>query len=45
MVVLVDTNVIIDFLITIEPFYKASMEVVKMCEAGIGRLHSNAFDT
>lgn len=31
MVVLVDTNVIIDFLITREPFYKASMEVVMKC--------------
>lgn len=31
MVVLVDTNVIIDFLITREPFYKASMEGVMKC--------------
>ncbi len=31
MVVLVDTNVIIDFLITREPFYQAAAEVIKRC--------------
>ncbi|MDE5931879.1 MAG: PIN domain-containing protein [Lachnospiraceae bacterium] len=31
MVVLVDTNVIIDFLITREPFYRASAEVIEKC--------------
>lgn len=31
MVVLIDTNVIIDFLITREPFYKASAEVITQC--------------
>ncbi len=31
MKVLVDTNVIIDFLLTREPFYKASLEVIKKC--------------
>lgn len=31
MVVLVDTNVIIDFLITREPFYKASSRVITKC--------------
>lgn len=31
MVVLVDTNVVIDFLITREPFYKASSEVITKC--------------
>lgn len=31
MVVLVDTNVIIDYLVTREPFYKASSEIVAKC--------------
>lgn len=31
MVVLVDTNVIIDFLITREPFYQAASEVISRC--------------
>ncbi len=31
MIVLVDTNVIIDFLMTREPFYKASAEVITKC--------------
>lgn len=31
MKVLVDTNVIIDFLLTREPFYRASLEVIKKC--------------
>ena len=31
MVVLVDTNVIIDYLMTREPFYRASAEVIKKC--------------
>lgn len=31
MVVLVDTNVIIDFLITREPFYQAAAEVITRC--------------
>lgn len=31
MVVLVDTNVIIDFLITREPFYQAAAEVITKC--------------
>lgn len=31
MVVLVDTNVIIDYLATREPFYKAFSEIVKKC--------------
>ena len=34
MVILVDTNVIIDFLITREPFYKASSEILKKCADG-----------
>jgi predicted nucleic acid-binding protein len=34
MVILVDTNVIIDFLITREPFYKASSEIIKRCADG-----------
>lgn len=34
MVVLIDTNVIIDFLITREPFYKASSEIIKRCADG-----------
>ena len=33
MVVLVDTNVMIDFLATREPFYKASSEVIMKCAA------------
>lgn len=31
MVVLIDTNVVIDFLITREPYYKASSEVITKC--------------
>lgn len=31
MVVLIDTNVIIDFLMTREPFYKASSEIIDKC--------------
>lgn len=31
MVVLIDTNVIIDFLITRKPFYKASAEIIGKC--------------
>ena len=31
MIVLVDTNVIIDFLITREPFYQAAAEVIARC--------------
>ena len=34
MVILVDTNVIIDFLLTREPFYKASSEVIVKCANG-----------
>ena len=34
MVVLVDTNVLIDFLTTREPFYKASSEVIMKCAGG-----------
>lgn len=34
MVVLVDTNVVIDFLTTREPFYKASSEVITRCANG-----------
>lgn len=34
MIILVDTNVIIDFLITREPFYKASSEIIKKCADG-----------
>ena len=34
MVVLVDTNVVIDFLTTREPFYEASSEVVTKCASG-----------
>lgn len=34
MVVLVDTNVVIDFLITREPFYKASSEIIAKCASG-----------
>lgn len=31
MVVLIDTNVILDFLITREPFYRASLEILRKC--------------
>ncbi len=31
MVVLIDTNIIIDFLLTREPFYQASSEVITRC--------------
>lgn len=31
MVVLIDTNVVIDFLITREPYYKASGEIIEKC--------------
>lgn len=34
MTILVDTNVIIDFLITREPFYEASSEIIKKCADG-----------
>ncbi len=34
MVILVDTNVIIDFLLTREPFYKASSEIIAKCADG-----------
>lgn len=34
MVILVDTNVIIDFLMTREPFYRASSEIMKKCADG-----------
>lgn len=34
MKILVDTNVIIDFLMTREPFYKASSEIIKKCANG-----------
>lgn len=34
MVVLVDTNIIIDFLMTREPFYKASSEIMESCASG-----------
>ena len=34
MVVLIDTNVIIDFLITREPFFKSSSKVMEKCETG-----------
>lgn len=34
MVVLVDVNVVIDFLTTREPFYKASSEVMAKCVSG-----------
>lgn len=34
MVVLIDTNVVIDFLITREPFYKASSEIMRRCANG-----------
>ena len=31
MVVLIDTNIIIDFLLTREPFYHAAAEVITRC--------------
>lgn len=34
MVVLVDTNVVIDFLTTREPFYKASSDIITKCASG-----------
>lgn len=34
MVVLVDTNVIIDFLATREPFYESSSKVIEKCSIG-----------
>lgn len=34
MVVLVDTNVIIDFLATREPFYQAASQVMEKCSTG-----------
>ncbi len=34
MVVLIDTNVVIDFLVTREPFFKASSQVVMKCANG-----------
>lgn len=34
MVVLIDTNVIIDFLITREPFFEASFKVMEKCASG-----------
>ena len=34
MVVLIDTNVIIDFLIAREPFYHSALQVIKKCASG-----------
>lgn len=34
MTILIDTNVIIDFLLTREPFYKAASEIIKKCADG-----------
>ena len=34
MVILIDTNVIIDFLITREPFFKSSSKIIEKCAAG-----------
>lgn len=34
MVVLIDTNVLIDFLLTREPFYEASSKVITKCARG-----------
>ena len=34
MVVLIDTNVIIDFLITREPFFQSSSKIMEKCAAG-----------
>lgn len=34
MVVLIDTNVIIDFLVTREPFYKSASMVIEKCSNG-----------
>lgn len=34
MVVLVDTNIIIDFLATREPFYQAASQVMEKCSTG-----------
>ena len=34
MVILIDTNVIIDFLITREPFYKTASEIIERCADG-----------
>ncbi len=31
MVVLIDTNIIVDFFMTREPFFEASSEIMKMC--------------
>ena len=33
-VVLIDTNVIIDFLIAREPFYNSALQVIKKCASG-----------
>ena len=34
MVVLIDTNVIIDFLVAREPFYDSALRVMKKCASG-----------
>lgn len=34
MIILVDTNVIIDFLLTREPFYQASSDIMRKCADG-----------
>ncbi len=34
MAVLIDTNVIIDFLITREPYFESSSNVIEKCAAG-----------
>ena len=34
MVVLIDTNVIIDFLVAREPFYDSALHVMKKCASG-----------
>ncbi len=34
MVILVDTNVVIDFLLTREPFFNASAKVIRSCAGG-----------
>ena len=34
MTVLIDTNVILDFLLTREPFYEAALKIVEKCASG-----------
>ena len=38
MVVLIDTNVVIDYIVSREPFYQAASAVLKACAEGILRI-------